>query len=86
MRLFITALLLVCLVIAAPAAKAQSNLIDLELVIAVDVSGSVDDDEAALQRQGYIKAFRDPKIIEAITQGQMGAIAVTYFECASSHH
>ena len=49
MRLFITALLLVCLVIAAPAAKAQSNLIDLELVIAVDVSGSVDDDEAALQ-------------------------------------
>lgn len=50
MRLFITALLLVCLVIAAPAAKAQSNLVDLELVIAVDVSGSVDDDEAELQR------------------------------------
>ncbi len=86
MRLFITALLLVCLVIAAPTAKAQSNLVDLELVIAVDVSGSVDDDEAALQRQGYIKAFRDPKIIEAITRGQMGAIAVTYFEYAGSHH
>lgn len=65
---------------------AQNNLVDLELVIAVDVSGSVDDDEAALQRQGYIKAFRDPKVIEAITRGRIGAIAVTYFEYAGSHH
>lgn len=86
MGLFTTAFLLIYFVIAAPVAKAQINLVDLELVIAVDVSGSVDDDEAALQRQGYIKAFRDPKIIEAITRGRVGAIAVTYFEYAGSHH
>jgi len=86
MRFFSTGLFLIFLVVAAPVAKAQSNLVDLELVIAVDVSGSVDDDEAALQRQGYIKAFRDPKIVEAITRGQVGAIAVTYFEYAGSHH
>lgn len=86
MDLFAKVFLLISLVVVTPAAKAQSNLVDLELVIAVDVSGSVDDDEAALQRQGYIKAFRDPKIIEAITRGQIGAIAVTYFEYAGSHH
>lgn len=86
MRLAIAIILLLYLVVAGPTAKAQSQLVDLELVIAVDVSGSVDDDEAALQRQGYIKAFRDPKIVEAITRGQVGAIAVTYFEYAGSHH
>jgi len=66
--------------------QAQEGLVDLELVIAVDISGSVDDDEAYLQRQGYIKAFRDPKVIEAIRRGRHGAIAATYFEWAGSHH
>jgi len=66
--------------------RAQEGLVDLELIIAVDISGSVDDDEAYLQRQGYIKAFRDPKVIEAIQTGLHGAIAVTYFEWAGSHH
>lgn len=67
-------------------AIAQEGLVDLELIIAVDISGSVDDDEAHLQRQGYIKAFRDPKVVEAIKSGPLGAIAVTYFEWAGSHH
>jgi hypothetical protein len=67
-------------------AMAQEGLVDLELIIAVDISGSVDDDEAHLQRQGYIKAFRDPKVVEAIKSGPLGAIAVTYFEWAGSHH
>ncbi len=66
--------------------RAQEGLVDLELIIAVDISGSVDDDEAYLQRQGYIKAFRDPKVIEAIQHGLHGAIAATYFEYAGSHH
>jgi hypothetical protein len=65
---------------------AQERLVDLELVIAVDISGSVDDDEAALQRQGYINAFRDPRVVDAIKHGPNGAIAVTYFEWAGSHH
>lgn len=66
--------------------SAEGRPVDLELVIAVDISGSVDDDEAALQRQGYINAFRDPQIVKAIKTGYHGAIAATYYEWAGAHH
>jgi hypothetical protein len=56
--------------------------VDLELVLAVDVSRSIDADEAELQREGYIRAFRDPEVIRAIQQGILGRIAVTYVEWA----
>lgn len=56
--------------------------VDLELVLAVDVSGSVDPEEAALQRSGYVAALRDPKIRKAIRSGPMGRIAVVYVEWA----
>ncbi len=54
--------------------------VDLELVLAIDISGSIDPDEAKLQRQGYINAFRDPQLIGAIRRGPNGRIAVSYFE------
>jgi hypothetical protein len=57
--------------------------VDLELVLAIDISGSVDADEARLQREGYVNAFRDPQVIRAIRGGINGRIAVTYFEWAS---
>ncbi|MCW5732380.1 MAG: DUF1194 domain-containing protein [Alphaproteobacteria bacterium] len=57
--------------------------VDLQLALAVDISGSVDQDEALLQRQGYVAAFRDPEIIRAIKGGMIGKIAVMYFEWAS---
>jgi hypothetical protein len=60
-----------------PRAETQ---VDLELVLAIDISGSIDPDEAKLQRQGYINAFRDPQIIGAIRRGPNGRIAVSYFE------
>ncbi len=85
-RYFSLIIVLSMLVLTGRTAIAQEGLVDLELIIAVDISGSVDDDEAYLQRQGYIKAFRDPKVVEAITRGPLGAIAVTYFEYAGSHH
>lgn len=69
--------------IMASAASADEP-VDLELVLAVDVSRSIDEDEAALQRQGYIRAFRDPEVISAIQQGILGRIAVTYFEWAGA--
>jgi hypothetical protein len=56
--------------------------VDLELVLAVDVSGSVDADEARLQRQGYVDAFADSRVVQAVTAGTFGRIAVTYFEWA----
>src|SRR5215813_4281600 len=61
--------------------RAQSAA-DLELVIAVDVSLSMDLDEQRLQRDGYVAAFRDPEIHKAIASGPHGRIAVTYLEWA----
>src|SRR3546814_5612820 len=71
----------------APQAAAQAAErvdVDLELVLAVDVSLSIDSGEARLQRQGYVQAFRDRQVLEAITGGILGRIAVTYFEWANS--
>ncbi len=73
--------------IAAPAgAGAQGLPVDLELVLAVDVSGSVDEIEMRLQREGYIAALRHPDVIEAIQRGMVGRIAVTYFEWAGDDY
>ncbi|MBP0443169.1 DUF1194 domain-containing protein [Roseomonas sp. SSH11] len=60
--------------------------VDLLLVLAVDVSRSIDDDEARLQREGYRSAMTDPRIIEAIRAGMLGAIAVAYVEWAGSDY
>ncbi|HSO46621.1 MAG TPA: DUF1194 domain-containing protein [Rhizobiaceae bacterium] len=65
--------------IEAPAAQ---DSVDLELVLAVDVSRSMDFVEQQLQREGYSQAFRSPEVIEAITSGLTGRIAVTYMEWA----
>ena len=56
--------------------------VDLELVLAVDVSRSMDYDEQRLQRDGYVAAFRHPEVIAAISSGALGRIAVTYVEWA----
>jgi hypothetical protein len=60
--------------------------VDLELVLAVDVSGSVDRDEARLQREGYLRALVHPKVIQAIQGGMLRRIAVTYVEWAGMGH
>ncbi len=65
--------------VQAPAAQES---VDLELVLAVDVSRSMDFMEQQLQREGYSQAFRSPEVIEAITSGLTGRIAVTYMEWA----
>lgn len=66
----------------APPVPAQDLPVDLELVLAVDVSASIDGDEVSLQRAGYIAALVDPGIVAAITGGPFGRIAVTYIEWA----
>jgi hypothetical protein len=60
--------------------------VDLELVLAVDVSSSIDHDEHILQRQGYVAAFRHPDIVRAIESGPFGRIAVVYYEWAGPAH
>lgn len=67
---------------SAPFAMAQETEVDLELVLAIDVSQSVDQYEGYLQREGYIQAFLDPRIGEAIARGTLGRIAVIYVEWA----
>jgi len=63
---------------------AESSLIevDMQLVLAVDISFSISLDEQDIQRRGYIAAFRDPEVIRAITSGFRGRISVTYLEWA----
>jgi hypothetical protein len=56
--------------------------VDVALVLAVDVSRSVDEDEARLQREGYRSAVSDPRVVEAIRGGMLGSIAVCYIEWA----
>jgi Protein of unknown function (DUF1194) len=64
-------------------ARAQSrDPVDVALVLAVDVSRSIDPDEAVLQREGYRSAITDPRVMEAIRAGMMGGIAVAYVEWA----
>lgn len=54
--------------------------VDLALVLAVDVSRSMDFQEQQVQRDGYVQAFRHPEVIQAIRAGAIGRIAVTYVE------
>ena len=56
--------------------------VDTELVLAVDVSYSMDPDEQALQREGYIAGITSREFMEALRGGMHGKIAVTYFEWA----
>ncbi|MBI1386436.1 MAG: DUF1194 domain-containing protein [Rhizobiales bacterium] len=56
--------------------------VDLELVLAVDVSLSMDFEEQRLQREGYVAALAHPSVVEAIRSGLHGRIAVTYVEWA----
>ena len=69
---------------AQPAAGPPEE-VDVALVLAVDVSFSMDLDELALQRNGYIEAFRSKPLHDAIAKGAIGKIAVTYFEWAGGH-
>jgi hypothetical protein len=60
--------------------------VDLELVLAVDISRSMDLEEVALQRQGFVRAFRHRDVIDAIQRGRLGRIAVTYVEWGSDRY
>ena len=80
--------------IAAPAPSNQMShrladkeavpSVDIELVLAVDVSYSMDMDELAIQREGYAQAIVSKEFLQALKTGPNGKIAVTYFEWAAS--
>ena len=58
--------------------------VDLELVLAVDISRSMDATEQRLQRDGYVAALRHPDVVRAIRSGPNGKIAITYMEWAGN--
>jgi len=59
--------------------------VDVELVIAVDVSYSMDPDEQALQREGYVQALTSREFMRALREGANGKIAITYIEWAGQY-
>lgn len=65
--------------LCSPGARAETE-VDVALVLAVDVSRSMDPDEQELQRQGFMEAFRSPQVHDAIRNGMVGRIIVTYVE------
>jgi hypothetical protein len=69
---------------AVAATTNAGNTVDLQLILAVDVSGSMDPNEQRVQRQGYVQAFRDPDVIAAILSGAYGRVAVTYVQWAGA--
>jgi hypothetical protein len=75
--------LLALLAWSSPAPAAAAQQVDLKLVIATDVSGSINDEEARLQREGTAEAFLDPDVIKAISGGSLGRIAVAMLDFSS---
>ena len=69
-----------------PSPRAESTEVDVELVLAVDISYSMDMEEQRLQREGYIQALTSPEVLQAIRAGMNGRIAVIVFRVGWSQH
>jgi Protein of unknown function (DUF1194) len=74
------ALLCIMAVVSAAAPAAAQTAADLQLVLAVDASGSVDQYRFELQKRGYVAAFRHARVLQAIRSGPNQAIAVTMIQ------
>src|SRR5471030_547088 len=72
--------------LAAARSAHAATPVDLQLVMAVDVSRSIDEVEAELQRRGYVEAMTSERVIDAILSGEHKCIAVCYVEWAGTHY
>jgi hypothetical protein len=82
---WIATVLLAIFVVTGRPAHAEDRQVDLLLVLAADISRSVDDRKFKLQRDGYVSAIADPRVIRAMTSGPTGRIALCFFEWASAN-
>ena len=81
--LFVATPLLVTIAAGNPSTvMGDPGEVDIELLLAVDVSLSIDPVEARQQRDGYLAALADPRVIEQIGRGPLGRIALAYVEWA----
>jgi hypothetical protein len=81
-RLLTVAACCLAIIVTMNTSGTAKDYVDLELVLAVDVSRSMDHDEQRLQRDGYVAAFRDAQVQKAIRSGPNGRIAIAYVEWA----
>ncbi len=65
--------------VATTARANEPDPVDVELILAVDVSRSVDAEEMEMQFNGYANAFRDPRLADSFGGGPLGAVGVTLF-------
>lgn len=72
-------LLSLCVAAAPPPARAETD-VDLLLVLAADISRSLDEQKFRLQRQGYAAALTSPRVLRAIESGPNGRIAICFVE------
>ena len=81
-RTFLTSLVFgaILAAILVPAAARAAEDVDLLLVLAVDVSRSIDATKFQLQREGYAAAVADPHVLDAIRTGRTGRIGLTFVE------
>ncbi len=83
-RTIVGALLCATMLFSTSAKSAEKPEVDLLLVLASDVSRSVIEPRFKLQREGYMKAIRDPQVLKAIRAGYHQRIGVTFMEWSSS--
>jgi hypothetical protein len=81
-------LLSVAAAVPAPAAPAPSGAteVDVKLILATDVSRSINNQEARTQREGVAEAFANPDVIKAIQSGALGRIAVAMIDWSSPQY
>lgn len=77
---FLASAVLAAGILGGGAARAET--VDVEIVLAADVSRSIDDEEFKLQRQGYAAAIISPQVLRAIQTGAHGAIGLCFVEWA----
>jgi Protein of unknown function (DUF1194) len=83
--LTLSALIVSHFLVSRPAAAAVEQ-VDIKLVLAVDVSGNIDDDEFRLEREGTALTFLDPDVISAIQSGTLGRIAVAMVDFSMAQY
>jgi len=74
-------LLVICGGLAVvPATASAAEQVDLLLILAADVSRSIDSAKFQLQREGYAAAISDPRVLDAIRSGRVGRVGLTFLE------
>jgi hypothetical protein len=80
MRVMTTFVVVVFAAACSPSTAPAAEQVDILLVLAADVSRSVDSEKFQLQREGYAAAVSDPHVLEAIRSGRTGRIGLTFLE------